>query len=167
MVHPEDRGIIDNHAPHLQGLKGLPGVGQIFRKDPGLEPVGRIVGQLQSLGKILKGRQHRHRAEDFLIPDLQVPAHLLQDHGRDEIARAGVAGHHARPAVSGLLDPLPDLGRGRGIDHGPDDRFFFARVPRVDFPLNGRQKNLLERLIDLPVHQQPLHRDAHLPGMGV
>ena len=70
------------------------------------------------------------------------------------------------PPLLGFLDPLPYPGRSLRVDQGADDRLFPGRVSRQDFRFDGLEEDRFEGLIDLPVHQEALHRDADLAGVG-
>ena len=69
-------------------------------------------------GKIVKGRQDRHRPEDLLAPDLHLPGHSREDRGRNEVALPGPpAISLALPSVASRTHSLTRAA-GRGRDHG-------------------------------------------------
>src|SRR6516162_1154257 len=71
VVHPDDAG-----ANFLDGAKGLENVA---RPNGGCQPIGRVVGDLDSVGFIVERNHGRDRAEDLFAGDASAVVYVVED----------------------------------------------------------------------------------------
>src|SRR6185436_148731 len=91
----------------------------------------------------------------------------LFDHGGVEAAPYHVAAaENFRAGLARALDPAGNALERAGIDHRTNNRFLVARITGLDVLADVINKLPFEFFVNRIVHEDALHTDARLTGVG-
>ncbi len=155
--------VVEHHRPGLQPPGQPPAPVPIGGPDVGVQPVAGVVGQPDRLLLVVEGDHREDGTEGLLPEDVHLRGHVGQHRGLVEGAlplRPAAAGQHPGAPPAGVLHVgLHDVGL-LGAGQGPQVRV--GRAGAGPEPAGLLDGQLQEAVVDLPVHQAPLHRLADL-----
>ena len=164
VVGPERRNFIGQYRPHVQGLIGAEDRIDVAGKNPGLEPIRRVVDHVEGLVELLIPGEGDDRAEDFFAGKFHALVHVGQDRG----ANYRPFTRPARSEPCALLDGFPDPGLHPDsrafVDQRTDDRGIPGGIPgRQGF--HERDQPVEKGVIHVVVEIDALDGNAGLSGI--
>ena len=165
MVNPERGHLVDHHAADLEASRRVHRLVQVVGEHAGLQAHVAVVADLDGLAEVPRLEDAEHRPEHLARADLHLARHVGEYRRPQPAVLRHAAGGQCRTLVDGLLDPALDPLGLVLVDQRRHVGRLVERVAHLE-RLDERDELLHERVVHRPVHDDALHRDADLAGVG-
>ncbi len=163
-IDAERRRVVVDERADLDPLPRVEHRADVVGEDPALEAEARGRGELDGVLHRVGDLEGDHRAEDLLGHDLRRRGRALDQRRRDDGSATIAADEHLASEAAGLLDPRGHTLGVALVDQRSAHGDVLGRIAEGDGP-RAIGEGVAEPRIHLLVDDDPLHRDARLPGL--